>query len=77
MSEYRKIVRATCHIMTEVNLKETFEEIKTIKKKLFKRTVLDKVRKKAFQNLVDNIKSKGQEITFGLELKCQGYLLPN
>ena len=38
---------------------------------------MEKVRKRAFTNLVDNIKSKGQEIKFGLELKCQGYLLPN
>ena len=38
---------------------------------------MEKVRKKAFQNLVENIKSKGQEFKFGLELKCQGYLLPN
>ena len=39
---------------------------------------MEKVRKKAFLNLVKNKKKlKGQEIKFCLELKCQGYLLPN
>ena len=64
-------------IMKEINMQETFEHITLMKKHIFKKHVIKKVRNKAFQYLLAQIKSKGKGIEYGEELKCQGYLLPN
>ena len=64
-------------IMIEVCLEKSFEEIVNMKKKLFKKYVIQKVKNIAFLNLLANVKSKGQEIKYGPELQCQDYLMPN
>ena len=63
--------------MKETEIKETFEDISFMKKQTIKKYVMKKVKSIAFQYLLSQIKSKGQEIEYGQKLECQGYLLPN
>ena len=54
-----------------------FEEIKVLKINYFMNIVKKNSQEIAFKYLHRKIKSKGKEIDFGSELKCQKYLLPN
>ena len=55
----------------------TFPKIKCMKKQAYMRNSDKKIRKYAFNYLKSKIKSKGNEIEYGEDLKCQAYLLPN
>ena len=59
------------------NFNESFEEIKSMKMNYFMRIVKNHAKEAAFKYLLSKIKSKGKEIDYGRELKCQKYLLPN
>ena len=48
-----------------------------MKKTKYTRIVESKIRIAAFDYLKAKIKSKGKEINYGDNLKCQNYLLPN
>ena len=63
--------------MQENGMKESFENISVMKRQTFKKHVNKKSKNMAFQYLVAQIKSKGQDIEFKQKLECQGYLLPN
>ena len=54
-----------------------FEEISKMTNQAFMKIVDIKLRKAALIYLKSKIKSKGCEINYGEELKCQAYLLPN
>ena len=64
------------HILKILNIDKKFKEIKCMKIKHFMKIVSKKNKNCAFVHLLGKIKSKGKEIDFGTELKCQKYLLP-
>ena len=63
--------------ISDLEINKTFEDIKIMKKHMFKNMVSQKVRKTAFKYLILRIKSKGKEINYETNLKCQKYLMPN
>ena len=64
-------------ILKLLDIDMCFEEIKILKLTHFMNIVKKKSEGVAFKYLLRKIKSKGKEIDFGSELKCQKYLLPN
>ena len=60
-------------IMSDIQLNLTFEDIIITKNNYFRRLVKNKVQKFAFSYLVSKIKSKGKEIKYKSEFKCQVY----
>ena len=70
VSEVRKIL-----IKSDVNM--SFDEISKMKQQAFMKIVDNKLRKTSLIYLKSKVKSKGSEIKYGNELKCQSYLLPN
>jgi hypothetical protein len=64
-------------IMKKLDIQSSFLEIKSMKIQHFMNIVSKKTKHYAFQYLLEKIKSKGKEIEYGSELKCQTYLLPN
>ena len=64
-------------IMKTLDIQSSFQEIKSMKIQHFMNIVSKKTKHCAFQYLLEKIKSKGKEIEYGSELKCQTYLLPN
>ena len=63
-------------LMIDMNINFTFEDISKMKKRTFKNIVNTQVLKASFKYLLSKIKSKGKEINYGSELKCQQYLKP-
>ena len=55
----------------------TFEDIRNMKKRTFRNIVNKQVNESSFRYLLSQIKSKGKEINYSKELKCQEYLKPN
>ena len=64
-------------ILKSLDIRNTFEEIRNMKIRYFMRIVTKEAKKVAFKYLLSKIKSKGKEINYGSELKCQKYLQPN
>ena len=58
-------------------MNQSFEEIKAMKIAMFMKIVKNNTKEVAFQFHLSKVKSKGKEIGYGSELKCQKYLLPN
>ena len=65
------------YILKLLKIDSTFEEIRCMKIKYFMEIVCKKTEEVSFLYLLGKIKSKGKEIDYGKELKCQKYLLPN
>ena len=67
------------NIISANNINLSFEQIKLMRKKDFKKLIRSKIRQSAFQHLLDiqTNKNKGSDINYGHKLETQAYLLPN
>ena len=64
-------------VIKDIHLNLTFQQIRSLKPSKFHKIVDSKIKIAAFKYLKSNIKSKGKEINYGDQLRCQSYLLPN
>ena len=62
--------------LKELNIKETFEEIKLMSKRQFTNILKSRIRENALNYLVGKQKSKGKEIMYN-EIQMAEYLLPD
>ena len=65
-------------VLTKLNITHNYEQIKLMKKSVFKKLVRNKVETLAFSELIEKQKSgsKGQEIEYGEKFKMADYLWP-
>ena len=64
-------------LLQDMEINYTFEDIRNMKKRTFRNIVNKQVNESSFRYLLSQIKSKGKEINYSKELKCQEYLKPN
>ena len=65
------------HILQNLDLEINFDRIREMKKSIFLKQAKKSIKYEALKYLVNKIKSKGKEIDYRNELKCQRYLQPN
>ena len=70
ISNIRKVLKL-------LNINQSFEDIQSMKINKFMNIVKTSTKEVSFKYLLSKVKSKGKEINYGSELKCQRYLLPN
>ena len=64
-------------ILTIIEIKLSFTDIKNMKKRVFMKKVDNNIKSYAFKYLQNKIKSKGKEIVYDGIWRCQDYLMPN
>ena len=64
-------------LLSDLKIDLSFEQIKSLKKKYFRKIVRENINKIAFTYLITKVKSKGKGIDYKNTLSMQHYLMPN